>query len=213
MNDEIAALLRQACVGHPAAEIPWPHRLLHDAADTIETLQAKLAEAEAKVVALKERFRVIEGHIGFYGNPGDLESVIRSIVEQRDRLTEELRVAKHVLEMRIAPVGDTSVYQDQQINRSLKLLSCEGSHSVLEDENTELLKRVEEAERDKVRLDWMEEFIQTGVIETAFEMDGGIHLTLSTVGDHEEKAYREQNCLREAIDAALAGGNTEGEKG
>jgi site-specific DNA-methyltransferase (adenine-specific) len=31
--------LRQACNGHPYAKIPWPHRLLHEAADEIERLQ------------------------------------------------------------------------------------------------------------------------------------------------------------------------------
>ena len=32
--------LRAACRGHPAAHIPWPHRLLHEAADRIEALEA-----------------------------------------------------------------------------------------------------------------------------------------------------------------------------
>jgi len=63
---------------------------------------------------------------------------------------------------------------------------------------------VAELGEDKARLDWMETFIETGVIETAFELDGGIHLTLSTVGDAEPVAYREKNSLREAIDAARA---------
>lgn len=33
---EIAADVRAACNGHPAANIPWPHRLLHEAADALE---------------------------------------------------------------------------------------------------------------------------------------------------------------------------------
>lgn len=33
--------LKAACVGHPTAEIPWPHRLLHEAADSIEALGAE----------------------------------------------------------------------------------------------------------------------------------------------------------------------------
>ena len=37
----ISEQLRAACVGHPVAEIPWPHRLLHDAANAID---AKLKE-------------------------------------------------------------------------------------------------------------------------------------------------------------------------
>ena len=36
--------LRQACNGHPYAKIPWPHRLLHEAADEIERLQTAISE-------------------------------------------------------------------------------------------------------------------------------------------------------------------------
>lgn len=28
--------LREACNGHPSAAIPWPHRLLHEAADALD---------------------------------------------------------------------------------------------------------------------------------------------------------------------------------
>ena len=33
---DLAQRLRQACSGHPNAQIPWPHRLLHEAADFLE---------------------------------------------------------------------------------------------------------------------------------------------------------------------------------
>lgn len=36
---DIVARLNDACVGHPAARIPWPHRLLHDARDEIVRLR------------------------------------------------------------------------------------------------------------------------------------------------------------------------------
>lgn len=35
--EQLVMRLRDACVGQPA-KIPWPHRLLHDAADAIESL-------------------------------------------------------------------------------------------------------------------------------------------------------------------------------
>ncbi len=38
----IAKRLQDACVGHPHATVPWPHRLLHDAADELEALAAAL---------------------------------------------------------------------------------------------------------------------------------------------------------------------------
>ena len=42
----LPARLRSACAGHPAASIPWPHRLLHDAADRIECLTRTLEQAQ-----------------------------------------------------------------------------------------------------------------------------------------------------------------------
>jgi hypothetical protein len=39
---DIVARLNAACVGHPTARIPWPHRLLHDAADEIARLRTVL---------------------------------------------------------------------------------------------------------------------------------------------------------------------------
>lgn len=41
---DIVDRLREACVGHPAAKIPWPHRLLHDAIAEIERLRAVVDE-------------------------------------------------------------------------------------------------------------------------------------------------------------------------
>ena len=42
MANDLVMKLRAACDGHPAALIPWPHRLLHDAADEIERLTLAL---------------------------------------------------------------------------------------------------------------------------------------------------------------------------
>jgi len=39
---DIIARLSDACVGHPAARIPWPHRLLHEARDEIERLRSEV---------------------------------------------------------------------------------------------------------------------------------------------------------------------------
>lgn len=44
---DIVDRLKDACVGLPNAEIPWPHRLLHDAVAEI----VKLREASEKVVS------------------------------------------------------------------------------------------------------------------------------------------------------------------
>lgn len=39
---DIEKALLGACVGHPSAAIPWPHRLLHDAADAIRELRTEI---------------------------------------------------------------------------------------------------------------------------------------------------------------------------
>lgn len=38
---DIIDKLLAACVGYPVTNIPWPHRVLHDAADEIERLRAE----------------------------------------------------------------------------------------------------------------------------------------------------------------------------
>lgn len=63
--------LFDACVGNPVAEIPWPHRLLHDAAERIAALEAENAKLRAVVMAAK---RVDES--GFGG--GALREALRA---------------------------------------------------------------------------------------------------------------------------------------
>ncbi len=41
---DIIDQINEACVGYPYAKIAWPHRLLHDARDTITTLRARVSE-------------------------------------------------------------------------------------------------------------------------------------------------------------------------
>lgn len=48
------------------------------------------------------------------------------------------------------------------------------------DDITAVIEGRENDKKDTARLDWLEEFIKTGMVEAAFEMDGGIHLTLKT---------------------------------
>lgn len=58
---------------------------------------------------------------------------------------------------------------------------------------------------DSERMDWLEDAVSGGHVESAFEMDGGVHLTVCIVGD-EPLEIREKNTLREAIDAARDSG-------
>jgi len=43
----VVARLRDACNGHPSTLIPWPRRVLHDAAARIEELEAAIAKLDA----------------------------------------------------------------------------------------------------------------------------------------------------------------------
>jgi hypothetical protein len=45
-HTDILARLREACTGHPHAEIPWPHRLLHDAVAEIDNLRGVIRAIE-----------------------------------------------------------------------------------------------------------------------------------------------------------------------
>ena len=49
---DIIERINEACIGHPFARIPWPHRLLHDAREEIEHLRREVAEMHA---GLQER--------------------------------------------------------------------------------------------------------------------------------------------------------------
>ena len=62
---DIVKRLHDACVGHPAAQIPWPHRLLHDAADEIDRLRGLLAEPSEAMVnaALRDWFSYSGGYV------------------------------------------------------------------------------------------------------------------------------------------------------
>ena len=56
---------------------------------------------------------------------------------------------------------------------------------------------------DKQILDWIDEFVNTGVIESAFEIDGGVHVTLSNFAEMKEVAYRDQNSFRAGVCTAM----------
>lgn len=53
---DIVERLREACVGKPA-KIPWPHYLLHEAADEIERLRTALAQADLRTGFAMEGIR------------------------------------------------------------------------------------------------------------------------------------------------------------
>ena len=49
MTGDILDRLKAACVGHPHARIAWPHRLLHDAIEEIESLR-KAVQTERSIL-------------------------------------------------------------------------------------------------------------------------------------------------------------------
>lgn len=52
--------LRAACDGHPHAKIPWPHRVLHEAADRIEADAARITMLDAVATHERERADKLE---------------------------------------------------------------------------------------------------------------------------------------------------------
>lgn len=63
---ELRERLLAACVGHPHAKIPWPHRILHEAASAIERLEAERDET---------RLLVSEANNSLYGSQGYFHSL------------------------------------------------------------------------------------------------------------------------------------------
>lgn len=55
---------------------------------------------------------------------------------------------------------------------------------------------------DWLRLDFLEGFVQEAYVESCFEMDGGVHLTISRPSQSAE-AYRHKDTLRDALDCAI----------
>ncbi len=55
---------------------------------------------------------------------------------------------------------------------------------------------------DWLRLDFLEGFVQEAHVESCFEMDGGVHLTISRPS-HSAEAYRNKDTLRDALDCAI----------
>jgi hypothetical protein len=53
-EEKLVERLREACNGHPHAKIAWPHRVLHEAADTIARLVAERDEARALTLRQNE---------------------------------------------------------------------------------------------------------------------------------------------------------------
>lgn len=58
--------------------------------------------------------------------------------------------------------------------------------------------QLKQAVEDSRMLDCLQDFVEGGIVTAAFEIDGGVHLTVCEMGS-EEVAYREQNSLRDAI--------------
>jgi hypothetical protein len=58
-QQSIAERLRAACDGHPAANIPWPHRVLHEAADEIARLELQVKTYRDTTHVLREELKFI----------------------------------------------------------------------------------------------------------------------------------------------------------
>jgi hypothetical protein len=86
---DIVQQLRDACTGHPNATVPWPHRLLHNAADEIErrreygeTVSRKLCDSQSYAEALERELsalrRAVETTAPATKQRADWEVLVRS---------------------------------------------------------------------------------------------------------------------------------------
>lgn len=86
IDADIVEQINAACVGHPHARIPWPHRLLHDARSEIERLRhVELAAGNLDRYAL-----VIESAVR-EADPANLDGVTTAFI----RLASVLKEFRH----------------------------------------------------------------------------------------------------------------------
>ena len=85
---ELSARLQANCVGQPA-EIAWPHRILHEAANALDAQAARIAELEAereKWIAKwsQEHYEVIAQRFRAEAAEAKLAKALEAMTEVRD---------------------------------------------------------------------------------------------------------------------------------
>jgi hypothetical protein len=75
--------LRQAARGHPYAKIMWPHRILHDAAKCIESLETDLAAAREELARAREAVVKPWADALFFARPLCTMARARELAEER----------------------------------------------------------------------------------------------------------------------------------
>lgn len=54
VKDDLIERINAACVGHPHAKIPWPHRLLHECRDRIKALERECAALRGELTQCRK---------------------------------------------------------------------------------------------------------------------------------------------------------------
>lgn len=92
----IAKKLRGACVGHPNAKIPWPHRILHEAAEAIEALSRPAVPAGVRDTVTMPRavYDMLAKKAGIEDAPGDHFRDATKMIESEERTTPEGKVVR-----------------------------------------------------------------------------------------------------------------------
>ena len=89
---ELAERLKDACHGHPHAKIPWPHRILHEAAAAIERLDH---ECQASMVTIaSERARAEAAEAKVERQATEIQRMARKIKNQRKMASTTWRIVE-----------------------------------------------------------------------------------------------------------------------
>ncbi len=89
---DITKRLLNACNGHPYTKINWPHRLLHDAIETITKLQRALATKDKEIERLTEIIKWTDYCGDYCANYNeDDEGACIKCVESKDRCNWQLK--------------------------------------------------------------------------------------------------------------------------
>lgn len=162
--------------------------------ETYDQLRDQLRQAAGIIELCKrdsEAWRIRLGdweaeRISLKADNANLTARLVEVEKERDRLQRECIIRR-----------------DQVAGAQNTIIETAESLGITRRECDSLRVQLKEAKADTKRMDWLEDFIQGGVVDTGFECDGGIYLTLSKPGDKEPAELREQNGLREALDEVI----------
>lgn len=192
---DILNRLSDACVGHPHAQIPWPHRVLHEARDEIVRLRAQVARKERALETARKWFdrALADDHdaANDYMN-GDLPDQIGSgwddavqvrqalsqaeVGAEREAAAPKLPLDRDRLSALIEKVRDHVITDEEWIERRISevwgLMTDDSRARISRDEVRRMVIESEERKAEVLRIKRNAGHLMTGVTRHMMGGDG-----------------------------------------